>query len=239
MSLLTLVRHAQASFFADDYDQLSELGQRQARLLAEHWIRRGVTCDELHVGPRRRQRETAEIMTQAFGEAGRSWPAPLLVEDFDEYDLAGLLRVLADDLARRDAAYAALVRRHVESQDDPDRLRTFQAQFEALLTHWIDRSDELAGVESWPAFYGRVQRALRSVCERAGSGRHVVAITSGGFIAAAVSRALAAPPRTALELNWRLRNTALTQFMFTAERFTLDSFNCLPHLDDPSLWTYR
>ena len=37
MSMLTIVRHGQASLFAADYDQLSAIGQQQGRELAE-WI---------------------------------------------------------------------------------------------------------------------------------------------------------------------------------------------------------
>ena len=34
MSILLLVRHGQASWGTEDYDRLSELGERQARVLA-------------------------------------------------------------------------------------------------------------------------------------------------------------------------------------------------------------
>ena len=37
MSMLHLVRHGQASFGADDYDKLSELGWQQSRRLGEYW----------------------------------------------------------------------------------------------------------------------------------------------------------------------------------------------------------
>ncbi len=42
-----------------------------------------------------------------------------------------------------------------------------------------------------------------------------------------------------MELNWRIRNCSLTEIVFTRDRVTLDSFNGIPHLDDPALWTYR
>ena len=58
MSTLTLVRHAQASLFADDYDQLSDVGRQQARLLGEFWACRGTDFDEVYCGPRARQRQT-------------------------------------------------------------------------------------------------------------------------------------------------------------------------------------
>ena len=71
-----------------------------------------------------------------------------------------------------------------------------------------------------------------------GSGRRVAVFTSGGVIGAAVRQALDAPDRMAMEVNWRMRNCSLTEFVFTKDRFTLDSFNALPHLEDPALWTY-
>jgi broad specificity phosphatase PhoE len=37
MGQLLLVRHGQASFGADDYDQLSDLGQKQSIRLGEYW----------------------------------------------------------------------------------------------------------------------------------------------------------------------------------------------------------
>jgi len=37
MGQLLLVRHGQASFGADDYDQLSAMGQKQSIRLGEYW----------------------------------------------------------------------------------------------------------------------------------------------------------------------------------------------------------
>src|SRR5690348_15729103 len=106
MSSLALVRHGTASFFADDYDVLSPLGEAQARHLGDHWARRGDAFGEVYVGPRRRQQRTAELVGGQVRRAGRPWPEPVVVAGLDEYDLAGLLQRLAPDLARRDRAFA-------------------------------------------------------------------------------------------------------------------------------------
>ena len=63
--------------------------------------------------------------------------------------------------------------------------------------------------------------------------------TSGGVIGTTVQSVLAAPDRTALEVSWRTRNSSLHEFVFTKGRLTLDTFNALPHLPNPELWTYR
>jgi broad specificity phosphatase PhoE len=238
MSVLTLVRHAQASFHSDNYDELSSLGREQARLLGEFWARRRMDFDEVYCGPRKRQRQTAEIAGSAYTGAGRSWPCPVVLDEFDEYDLIPMLRELAPELARRDPVFAGLLASYRGDQDKAGGMRSFWKMFEALTLHWANTSDSVAGVESFAEFRERIRRGLRRVTEDQPSGRRVAVFTSGGVIGLAVRLALDAPDRMALEVNWRVRNCSLTEFAFTANRFTLDSFNGLPHLEDHSLWTY-
>jgi broad specificity phosphatase PhoE len=238
MSVLTLVRHAQASLFAADYDELSELGRGQARLLGEFWVRRGTDFDEVYCGPRMRQKQTAEIVGSVYARAGRTWPQPVVLPELDEYDFGSLLCHLAPLLSDRDAAFAELLACHRRDESGPDRVRSFQRMFQALTMHWATVSDPVEGVEGFTAFRERVARGLRRVTEAPGSGRRVLLFTSAGFIGTSVRLALDAPDRAALELNWRVRNCSLTEFVFTTNRFTLDSFNAIPHLEDAALWTY-
>src|SRR5262245_28961032 len=135
MSVLTLVRHAQASLFADNYDVLSPLGETQARLLGEFWARRPIDFDEAYCGPRARQSQTAEIAGSAFTQAGGTWPEPVVLAELDEYDLGGLLRDLAPELSRQDAAFAALLESFRRDENGPGRARSFWKMFEALTTH--------------------------------------------------------------------------------------------------------
>src|SRR5689334_1380967 len=242
MSTLTLVRHAQASFFTDDYDRLSPTGAAQARQLGDFWASRGEVFDEVYIGPRWRQRQTAELAGSQYRLSGRPWPEPVVLEELDEYDIAGLLDRLAPALAEQDGAFAVLVeglRRTGLTAGEPGRTWHFQRMFEALLAHWQTAPEAVEAVEGWLAFRDRVRRGLDRITGRPGRGRRVAAFTSGGFIGTAVGLALAAPDQTALELSWRLRNAALTRLVFTPGRLSLDEFNGVPHLPDPALWTYR
>jgi broad specificity phosphatase PhoE len=238
MGTLILVRHAQASFFAADYDQLSALGREQATALGQYWARRGTVFDEVYTGPRARQRQTAELAGAALVQAGVPWPEPVEHPDFDEYDLAGFVNRLAPELARQDPAFAELLASYQQSTDDAVRVRHFQKAFEALTGHWLT-AQELSGVESWPVFRARVRRGLAHIQTRPERGRRVALFTSGGFIGTAVQLAVAAPDRQALELGWRVRNCSLTEFVFAQDRLTLDGFNAVHHLENPELWTYR
>ena len=51
MGNLYLVRHGQASFGAEDYDNLSELGCKQAVRLGEYFRENGQLFDTVFTGP--------------------------------------------------------------------------------------------------------------------------------------------------------------------------------------------
>lgn len=239
MSVLTIVRHGQASFFGDDYDRLSAVGEEQCRHLGKFWARQELVIDEIFTGPRLRQQDSAELTGRAYRQAGLDWPEPTVLDDLDEYDLDGLVNRFAARLAERDSNFNGLMENHLQSQGEHERVRSFQRMFEVLLSHWQAAKVPDDDLESWPAFRQRVQRVIRRIQERSGRGKRVVVFTSGGVIGCLVQQALGVSDAMALELNWRIRNSSLTEFMFTLDRFTLDSFNSIPHLNDPSLWTYR
>jgi hypothetical protein len=50
-----------------------------------------------------------------------------------------------------------------------------------------------------------------------------------------VAQLLGTRPEAFVELNMRLRNTAVSEFAFNPKRHTLLTFNTLPHLDPPQL----
>jgi broad specificity phosphatase PhoE len=240
MSSLTLVRHGQASFFAEDYDKLSPLGEKQAALLGAHWaVLRGLVFDEVYTGPRSRQARTAEIVGESYRQAGLPWPEPVTLPELDEYDLNGIVGKLIPELVGRDPAFADLVRSYQASEGESGKTQSFQRMFETVLRHWQQLPEVADGIETWLAFRNRVRRGVDHIRSRPGNGRRVVAFTSGGFIGTAVHLALDAPAVAAIEMNWRVRNCSLTDFVFSRERLTLDSFNAVPHLEDAAVWTYR
>jgi broad specificity phosphatase PhoE len=59
----------------------------------------------------------------------------------------------------------------------------------------------------------------------------VLLVSSGGPIARAIGHVLATPPEATIELNMRLRNTAVSEFAFSPKRHALLTYNTLPHLE--------
>lgn len=139
----------------------------------------------------------------------------------------------------RDPDFRNLVEAWDQNKSGPDRDRHFQRMFEPAMLVWLAGSPAIPGMESWQEFHARVERGIRRMTDGESRGRRIVAFTSGGPIGVTVQLAMQAPQRSGLEVNWRVRNCSLTGIVFSRDRFTLDTFNAIPHLDDPALWTYR
>ena len=238
MSRIFLVRHGQASFGEHNYDKLSTTGESQARLLGEYWAERRMQWDRVITGPRVRQKDTAAIMGGAYRKAGLGFPEPEVLLDFDEYHGDAVLERGLPGLVARDAEVQRLHEAFENSGSAGSRMRNFQKLFEAVIGRWVEGEIPLDGIESWPDFCGRVQHGLTEVAGD-GRGRQVAIITSGGPISVAMQRALELTAQNTLRVAWMVRNCATSEFLASGERFTLSSFNEVPHLDDAALLTYR
>lgn len=213
MGTLYLVRHGQASFGAEDYDRLSDLGQRQCAQLGSWMQGRGLAFEAVLRGSLRRHRESLEALAGELPGLPQAleWPG------LNEYDSEAVVRsVHAGELPR------------------PDTPEAYRQHFRLLregLASWMAGQVQPAGMPSWQGFLQGVTSALDHV--RTQHQGDVLLVSSGGPIATAVAHVLDAPPATAIELNLRIRNSALTEFAFTPKRHMLVTYNTLPHLDAP------
>lgn len=212
MTQFFTVRHGQASFGADDYDRLSELGWRQARWLGEHWRAEGVQFDRILCGDLRRHRETARGICEGMGQDGVS---PQLVPQLNEFDFRGLTSLFGQH--KPDA---------VPAEGSP-RAHYYRFLKGAMLA-WS--RGEIAPEESWQAFEQRIDEAL-SVMADTPRGSRTLVVSSGGAIAMMIRQILGAQPETVTRLNMQIRNTAVTHLFGGGGQFSLHSFNHLPHLD--------
>jgi len=239
MSKLVLVRHGQASFFSDDYDKLSEMGERQARTLAEYWLSTGVEFDESFTGTLSRQKRTEEVVAETYRAAGKPWPKVEVLPGLDEYPADEIMGTLLPLLSAKDARIQQLDAERQAATSGREKYRSFHRLLAAVMEEWISGEHETLGMMRWEEFRDRVRRDFRRILVREGNGRRVAVFSSGGVIGVSVQSVLQAPDQMAAELNWRVHNCSLTEFTFSGDRITLDSFNTVPHLSDPELRTYR
>jgi broad specificity phosphatase PhoE len=218
MGTLYLVRHGQASFGSADYDNLSELGTRQCRRLGEYFQARGRRFDAVLTGTLRRHVQSYAAIAEALNAAPEASALPGL----NEYDSEAVVRAIHPQPLPR--------------PDTPEQVRNHFRLLREGLAHWMQGRSQPQGMPSFEQFSAGVVDALDRVRQQHDG--DVLIVSSGGPIATAVSHVLGAPALTTIDLNMRIRNSALTEFTFTPKRHALLSFNAIPHLEDmdPAEW---
>ncbi len=239
LSTLTLIRHAQASFLEEDYDRLSPLGERQASLLGEYWAKTGAGFDSVFCGPRRRHIRTFELAAAACCESGVRLPEPVVLQELDEYRADEVMRVYLEPLAERYGHIRSLDEDYRRVKGTPDAARYIELLFRAVTTMWVGGEFDSSKVENWERFCRRVQTGLAQTRNHGAKGASIAVFTSAGPTAVAMQAALNLEAQTTLELSWLVRNSACSTFLFSGDRFSLWSFNEVPHLQEPALVTYR
>lgn len=239
MGQLILVRHGQASFFAANYDKLSPLGIEQAKSLGKFWVDHGIEFDAIFTGPKERQRHTAELVSESYSQAGLPFPEIVEIPGLDEHAADELLKANKESLAQSDPQIGELIRALDAAKSSRDKQRSFQLAFEAVVSRWIKGEIEADGIEPWLDFQKRVQASIQEIVAVPGRGKRVAGFSSVGPITIALQHALQCDDKIALDAGWRVKNCSLTSFLFSGERFTLDSFNGLPHIPEARLQSFR
>jgi len=205
MGSIHLIRHGQASWGADDYDQLSPLGADQSTALGTSWEAGGWAPTVSVAGSMKRHAQTAIAAIDACGQ-GDGYDVDA---GWDEYD------------------HLAIARAH-----DPSSLaagpKEFQRSLNLALDDWI-AGGEGAG-ETYAQFVARVVDAFEAVVADAGSGRRVAVFTSGGPIALVVSHLLAGDASLFQRVNDVVVNASVTTVIVGATGPRLLAFNETGHL---------
>jgi broad specificity phosphatase PhoE len=212
MSQLIVVRHGQAAAFSDDSDRLTPLGERQAAVLGDFWVKRGVSFDEVIIGGLRRHAQTEAQVAAAYERAGLPWPKARIVAGWNEYD-AGAIMQLGAALRERDPEFAKLVKDFEAAAGTAEQNRYFQRMFEVLMAKWIGNDVSADHVESYEAFHTRVAEAFNAVLSETGN-RKVVVFSSGGPIGVTGRTSPRRHRPANLPLSCRVANALLA---FTAE----------------------
>jgi broad specificity phosphatase PhoE len=211
MGTLYLVRHGQASFGSDDYDQLSELGARQCERLGAYFRERDVRFDGVITGTLRRHTQSFEALARGLQARHEALAMPGL----NEYDSHAVVHAIHPQPLPRART--------------PEEVRQHFRLLRAGLLAWMEGRAQPAGMPSFERFAAGVVEALDHVRTRHDGA--VLIVSSGGPISTAVAHVLGAPPQAMVELNLRMRNSAVTELAFTPKRHALITFNTLPHLE--------
>jgi broad specificity phosphatase PhoE len=212
MAELYLVRHGQASFGADNYDQLSLVGQQQGRLLGEYFAEREIAFDHILVGTMNRHRQTVEAIFRGSAEG----VAIKEHRGLDEYDFEALFDGLGDE--HRELQLLA-----------KNGKRDFYKALRQVLLLWMEDRIEGPIPETWSQFQQRVADARNFI--QGLQGKRILAVSSGGVMAAVAQQTLGAPREKVISLNLQINNCSFCRYFFNADSFHLATFNSIPYFD--------
>lgn len=208
MAQIYLIRHGQASFGSQNYDQLSDLGGEQARHLGRWWAARDLPVSRVVTGKLQRHLQTARIcIAEMQGKSEQELDTAHWHSDagFNEYN------------------HHEVLARHVPAFDNPLEVKrflmgtpngkqAFQDIFSQALGRWMSGAHDQEYSETWQAFRDRCVAALERQIHHPEPAKNILIFTSGGIISALCQHLLGFPDSRFAELNWSLVNSAVTRF---------------------------
>jgi len=213
MAQLFLVRHAQASFGAEDYDNLSPIGHQQSAMLGDYLHARDLDFDLVVTGDMRRHKQTSDGIHKAIKSK------EFKVDDnWNEFDFNAI--VTAFLMLHPDQKPAATAPRS-------DWYRVLRSAMIA----WSDGALKHYHGESWDDFTQRVKNGAQRILQS--EQKRVLVVTSGGAMAIFMMLLFNTSVENAVALNLQIKNTSVNQFFFNENGFQLSTFNHVPHLDLP------
>ena len=206
MAQLILVRHGQASFGSQHYDQLSERGYLQAQLLGQWWQQCQRPPARIVTGSMQRHHQTAEHCCAAWSGSAHAahlaseWQTDSDWNEFNHHEILVRHLPALEDPAETRAILA-----------EPNGMQRFQHIFSAAMHRWITAPEQNDYSESWPAFRQRVQQALsRQLHQMQLDGQDAVVFTSAGVVTTVAQILLEFPATHFTRLSWSMLNTGVT-----------------------------
>lgn len=213
MSKIILVRHAQASLGKTDYDELSDLGFTQAKLLGEYFAKTGQEPKNIIHGSLKRHQQTARTFQQALA----SNIARQENQDWNEFDFKKLIKLYLEAFPLE--------------APEPGNIRAFFGILKKSMLAWSEGQldHQTNSLESWQEFASRISRALNSIPENE-SDKPTIVVTSGGAIAMLMMNLLKVSPRVMIDMNFQIRNTSYSEIIKKPHKEHLVAFNQINHL---------
>ena len=199
MTTIYFIRHGQASFGAESYDQLSPNGELQAKILGQYFDQILKEAPVAVSGSMQRHQQTACIsLAECFPEVD-----VLTNSAWNEFNHQ---QVFAHYEPRFNEPH--LLKADVAKESNP---RAYLAKiFEGAIERWTGGDYHHEYDESWPAFKSRIEGALQDLCDELAQTkpRYAVVFTSGGVISVVAGKLLGLSPNKTFALNWAIATVA-------------------------------
>lgn len=225
---------------SDNYDQLSDLGYEQGRILGRYLIGKNIDFDKVYIGPLKRHQQTFDMVSEEFEKNGKEMKNVEYLLGLDEHRAPQALKQSYDQLAEKYPTVKEWLQR---ANDDPTEAKKYHLKlFDFFTRKWATNDlniDISPDIQDWPSFKKEVKKGVEYIIQNNGKGMTIGAFTSGGTISVATAHALnLQDDERIMELNGIVKNTSITEYLFSKGRISLQNFNTTPHLQEEHLVTF-
>ncbi len=222
---LVLVRHGQASLGTQDYDRLSDLGQRQAGQTGQRLASLLANETALWSGTHRRHHQT--VASMAPNLEARVVPG---LDEFSTFSLVRAAVVQAEQLGLRRPDDAILA-------DPRTHLSRLLEWFPEVLGAWQDGRLVADDIDPWPAFRHRVLSSVAHWRDEVATGRSVVVVSSAGVISTLVAELTGSGLGLQRRLAVAMYNASISELYPDGDGWCSGVVNCVEHLEPDCLIT--
>ena len=231
MSKLYFFRHAQASYLAENYDRLSAHGENQSVELGKYLVNKNIAFNKVFVGPLERQRKTFDIVANIFSDNNIAVPAAIIVQEMKEHSGPEAMQLAHPEMIHSHP-HIKMLHEDVQSNPSKNKKNSLLA-FQYFMDEWAEGKIEVKDIEPWHVFRKEVKKGLDTILENTDRGETIGVFTSGGTISSVTAEALKVNDEKRITaMNFSVRNTSFTTFLYSRAQFNLLSFNEIPHLND-------
>jgi len=229
MSVIYLIRHGQASFGQENYDQLSPLGHTQSTQLGSALNEKLPLFEKVYVGSMLRHQQTANDCLAEFDSSLDKINA-VVDQGWNEYDYKDILANYHPEFTSHESMRAFL-----KKQDNPKQ--AYEYHFNQAIDRWVQGEHD-DYIEPWDIFCARVHDSLKQVLTDSATCKNVAVFTSGGPISLITQSLLGVASEKIMSMNWTLLNCGVTKLVSTNDRVFVSTLNEHSHFDDKKLRTY-
>ncbi|MAU63589.1 MAG: hypothetical protein CMC38_04480 [Flavobacteriaceae bacterium] len=230
MSKIYFFRHAQASLGSDNYDVLSSKGELQAVELGKYLVAKKFKFDKIYVGELTRQLHTCKIVSEIYKKYNLTIPKPIILKGLNEHQATEAMKIEIPKMIDSDSFIKKLWK---EIELDPKKKNgNLMLGFEYFLNLWVLDKVKVDGIITWKDFRENVRYALKIILDNTQKSQKIGVFTSGGTISSITAESLKIiDDKKIAGLNFSIRNTSFSSFLYSNNQFNLLSFNELPHLE--------
>lgn len=223
MSEYILIRHGQASFGKENYDQLSELGKVHTYKLGQYLAENYTRIDKIYLGALHRHLQTANQIKLAYQETGIEMPEFIVNSNLNEHHGPQVVRKYFELLKLKEGKEAEFARNFDPS--DIAQMNQYFKFFNDITLRWAEGKIEDSEIQSWAEFRNQTKKALQTIMQEDKGGERNLIITSGGPVASLAGETLGITEGKIMGLAQEIYNASYTKILRSGEKLSLKIFN--------------